>query len=291
MDTELLRTFIEVTRVRNFGKAAENLCVSPSTISARIRQLETQLGLSLYLRGHHKIELTPAGERMLRHARFILGAWESAYEDVALSEAQGKRLVIAGVHSLWDTFLQEWLNTISREHANLGLRVEESTSKRVTERLGRGSIDLGFLYEPPKIREIVVEAVRTVPLILVSTRRGIDCNSALASGYIRVEWGTTFASLQESYFPQRPIAAVRVNTGRLALHMLLRNEGAAYLPEEMVRRYLSLETLHRVVDAPIIEMQAYAAYRVHGEHRDLISELLDQLNGVPSTPIQPPTDG
>ena len=55
------------------------------------------LGLSLFSRGHHHIGLTPAGERMERHARFLLDAWERAYEDTALSERHQRRLVVAGV--------------------------------------------------------------------------------------------------------------------------------------------------------------------------------------------------
>ncbi len=274
MDTLLLNTFIEVCRVRNFGKAAENLCVSPSTVSARIRQMETQLGLSLFTRGHHKIGLTPAGERMWRHAKFLVGAWERAVEEVALSTSQHSRLVVAGVTSLWDIFLQDWLNRVYARMPDLGLRVEENSSKHVTEKLGRGVIDLGFLYEPPKLREIAVEAVRTIPLVLVSSRPGLSPADAVGSGYIRVEWGTTFSSLHESHFPQRPIAQVRVNTGRLALGIMLQSHAAAYLPEEMVAPHLRSGKLHRVATAPVIELQSYAAYLVRGEHHNLIRELI-----------------
>jgi DNA-binding transcriptional LysR family regulator len=44
MDTQLLRTFLEVHRTRHFGRAADNLYVSQSAVSARIRQLEEELG-------------------------------------------------------------------------------------------------------------------------------------------------------------------------------------------------------------------------------------------------------
>ncbi len=50
MDTELLRTFIEVSKTRHFGRAAENLYLTQSAVSFRIRQLEQQLGVSLFAR-------------------------------------------------------------------------------------------------------------------------------------------------------------------------------------------------------------------------------------------------
>ena len=99
MDIEQLKTFLEVERMRNFRKAAENLCISPSAISARIRQLEQTLGLALFRRDRQKVSLSPAGERFKRHARFILGAWERAHEEIALSDQVDKRLTVAGVRS------------------------------------------------------------------------------------------------------------------------------------------------------------------------------------------------
>lgn len=48
MDTELLKTFLEVSRTRHFGRAAESLYLTQSAVSFRIRQLENQLGESFH---------------------------------------------------------------------------------------------------------------------------------------------------------------------------------------------------------------------------------------------------
>ncbi|WP_417228410.1 LysR substrate-binding domain-containing protein [Amphritea sp.] len=277
MDTVLLETFLEVTRTRNFNKASGNLCVSSSTISARIKQLEELLGLTLFVRRHHEIGLTPAGERMERHARFILSAWERAYEDTALSERHQRRLVIAGVSSLWDIFLQDWLNDIYQNVPALGLRAEESTPLRVVEKLEQRMIDVGFMYEPPQLQGMAVQEVVSVPLVLVSSQQEITVEQAVSEGYVRVEWGTTFAALHEAHFPQRPLAPVRVNSGRVALNLILSCGGAAYLPLPTIEPELDDGRLYRVNSAPIIEMKAYAAYNLHGEHRDLIVNLLGRF--------------
>lgn len=277
LDTQLLETFLEVGRLRNFGKAADSLCVSPSTVSARIRQLEAHLGLALFTRGHHQIGLTPAGERMERHARFILGAWERAYEDTALSERHQRRLVVAGVASLWDIFLQDWLNDIYEAYPALGVRAEESTPLRVVEKLEQNMTDVGFLYDTPRIRGVGVEEIANIPLVMVASRPDIAIEQAISNGYIRVEWGTAFASIHESYFPQRLLARGRVNSGRIALNLLLECGGAAYLPQDIVMPWCRQQRLFDVEDAPSIELKAYVAYRLHGEHRELIHELLKRL--------------
>ncbi|MDO6563768.1 LysR family transcriptional regulator [Amphritea sp. 1_MG-2023] len=277
MDLVLLQTFIEVAQTRNFGRAADNLYVSSSTVSARIKQLEAVLGLSLFIRKHHEVSLTPAGEGFERHARFILNAWERAYEDTALSDRHKKRLVVAGVSSLWDIFLQDWLSDIYNAIPNISLRAEESTPLRVVEKLEQGLIDIGFMYEQPSLKGFRVREVATVPMLLVSTQADVVVDKAIAEGYIRVEWGTTFAGLHEAAFPQRPLARVRANSGRVALNLMLSSGGAAYLPQVIASPLLDEGKLYQVSDAPIIEMTAYAAYHLHGEHRALISSLLDRL--------------
>ncbi|OUS26423.1 LysR family transcriptional regulator ['Osedax' symbiont bacterium Rs2_46_30_T18] len=277
MDTLLLKTFLEVTRTRHFAKAAENLHVAPSTVSTRIRQLEQNLGLNLLIRNHQQVAVTPAGERLMKHARHILSAWDRAFEDVALAEKLKKRLVIAGPSSLWDIFLQDWLNILYRERTNIGLRAEESSPLRVVEKLDRGLIDLGFLYEQPKIQDMSVVEIQDITLILVADSPTRQAHKAMSEGYIRVEWGTTFNVLHEAHFIDRPLAAVRVNSARIALELILKAGGCAYLPKRMVIEHLASGQLHKVLDAPEIPMKAYAAYSLHGENKDLICQLLELI--------------
>ncbi|MFQ5642258.1 MAG: LysR family transcriptional regulator [Thiogranum sp.] len=279
MDIEQLKTFLEVGRMRNFRKAAENLFISPSAVSARVRQLEQTLGLSLFRRDRQKVSLTPAGERFERHARFILAAWERAHEEIALSEQVDKRLVIAGIASLWEIFLQDWLNGIHCSAPLIGLRAEASTAKRIVQKLEQGVIDLGFLYEPPQLRDMVIQEVRDISLIMVSNQQDQAIEDALAEDYVRVDWSTSFSSLHQYHFPQRPIAAVRSNVGTIALSLVENCGGAAYLPASLVAEKLARRKLHRVAGAPEISLKAYAVFPVHGEHRMLIEQLLERLPG------------
>ena len=68
MDTELARTFLAVIAAGNFITAAERLHVTQSTVSARIRALEDQLGCILFVRNKAGTVLTSAGRQFQRHA-------------------------------------------------------------------------------------------------------------------------------------------------------------------------------------------------------------------------------
>ena len=72
MDTELLKTFLEVSRTRHFGRAAEALYLTQSAVSFRIRQLENQLGVNLFTRHRNNIRLTTAGEKLLPYAETLM---------------------------------------------------------------------------------------------------------------------------------------------------------------------------------------------------------------------------
>ena len=65
--------------------------------------------------------------------------------------------------------------------------------------------------------------------------------------------------------------------GRIALGLLLECGGAAYLPQDIVAPWCDRQRLFVVKDAPVIELKAYVAYHWHGEHRELISELIEHL--------------
>lgn len=84
MDTELLKTFLEVSKTRHFGRAAESLYLTQSAVSFRIRQLETQLGTNLFTRHRNNIRLTVAGERLIPYAESLMNTWLLAKKRLAM---------------------------------------------------------------------------------------------------------------------------------------------------------------------------------------------------------------
>ncbi|BAZ92704.1 transcriptional regulator [Thiohalobacter thiocyanaticus] len=275
METELLRTFLEVHRMHSFSQAAENLSVTPSAVSARIRQLEGEIGRPVFRRSSQQVTLTPAGERLLRHAQGIVQAWERAQR--AAGEDERTQIVVAGVASFWDIFLQDWLNRVYRELPGIAPWVEVSTAARVAEKLIQGDVHLGFLYSPPQHAGLVLREVERMELVLVSTRPGQAPEEALARDYVFVNWGTAFSSQHDRQFPHRPPGAARSNSGRVALGLIQACGGGAYLPLALVRRDLDAGRLYRLEDAPVFELHAYAAWSARGEHAELVERMLGCL--------------
>lgn len=280
MDIELLKTFLEVNRTRHFGRAANNLFLTQSAVSARVRQLEQALGVALFERRRNDIRLTPAGKRLLKHAELILNAWNRARQDTSLAQDNRELLAIGGMFSLWDVLLQDWIHTLHRSIPNLVLQAEAHSMEDLVRRLLDGVLDLAFTFEPPQLAELEVQTITSIKLTMVSTRRGISARQAVGEGYVMVDWGSSFLTQHARHFPDMPVPAVRMGLSRMALSFLLSCGGAAYLVEPMVREHLRRRKLHRVQDAPVIQRQVYAVFPHRSARAKLVLKALSYLNPV-----------
>ena len=96
MDIDQLRTLLEVNRCRHFRRAADALYITQSTVSARIKKLEEELGVRLFERATRKVQLTPQGHRLLPYAETIMALWQRAQQDVALADTAQQQLAAGG---------------------------------------------------------------------------------------------------------------------------------------------------------------------------------------------------
>ena len=77
MKIDHIRTFLEISNCGNFNRAAENLHVTQSTVSARVKAMEDRFGRILFTRGHSGVELTSAGQHFREYALNIQRLWQA----------------------------------------------------------------------------------------------------------------------------------------------------------------------------------------------------------------------
>lgn len=277
MDIDLLRTFLEVYRTRHFGRTAENLYLTQSAVSARIRLLEETLGAPLFTRTRNDIQLTPAGARMLKYAEAILNAWNRARQDAALGEEAKVSLAIGASYSLWDILLQDWMHRLYGTMPRVALQAEAHGPEMLIRKLLDHALDVAFMFEPPQMAELEVREVASIKLIMVADRPNLTAREAVGNGYIMTDWGTSFAIAHARHFPDMPPPAVRMGLGRMALAFLLHNGGATYLAQQMASEHLASGRLHRVDDAPVIDRQVYVVYPLASERKPLLEQALGLL--------------
>lgn len=280
MDIGILKTFLEVYRTRHFGQAAENLFLTQSAVSARIRLLEQTVGVPLFTRNRNNIELTPAGLKLLKHADSILTTWSRARQEIAIEDSAQIPLAIGGVPSMWDILLQQWLNTLLSHNEKLSVHAEVHGAEMLVKRLVDGMLDIAFLFEAIQMPELIVEEICQISLIMVSSQNGVTAEQATANNYVFVDWGTSFSITHAQHFPEMPPPRLHVQLGRLAQSYLDNCGGAAYLAAAMVQDELESKRLFKVEDAPVIKRVAYAAFPHNSDQREFIDSLLSSLRST-----------
>lgn len=273
MDAGLLKAFLEVNRSRHFGRAANNLFISQSAVSARIKQLEDELGQRLFTRDRNNIELTTAGRKFLIYAENILNTWNRARQEIAIPEGIDTLLSIAALPSIWDIFLEDWLCWTHKNYHATALQADVMRTDSIMRNLLDGTIDLGFVFDPPKTPQLLVKELTPVSLVMVSSQNSISAEAAVRENYVLVDWGTAFAMLHARQYPDAPPPILRAGVGRIALSFINQCGGSAYLPEAMVEQHIGT-SLHLVADAPVIHKDAYAIYSQTSNKLATINDVL-----------------
>lgn len=278
MDIDLLKTFLEVNRTRHFGRAADNLYLSQSAISARIRQLEELVGSPVFTRDRNDIRLTAKGKKLLSHAESIVTAWNRARQEVSLGSDIEQSIAIGGTPSLWDISLQNWIFRIYRDMPEIAIAAEADNSDILFRRLLDGTLDLALTFEGPSLGKFAVKELSGVDLVLVSTTDNQTIDGALSEKYFLVDWGTSFLTAHAQEFRDYPVPRVQFALGRLAHDFLMQVGGSAYLARTMIETELQSGELHLVGGAPVIRRPVFATYPDQSDKRQLIETILEKLS-------------
>ena len=273
MDIELLRTFLEVSRTRHFGQAAEAMFLTQAAVSSRIKTLEKMLGVQLFDRVKRDIQLTPEGHRLVTRADFLISEWRKIRQETSAGGAK-QQLSVGGSLRLWDVLLQDWLIRMRTALPEIALIAESHTPDLLTRKLLDGVLDLAFMLEPPQLEVLQIRDIGGLPLRLVTDRPDVTLEEALSTDYLMVDWGLTHALQHRRLFPDAPEPLTRLASGTMALSYIQALGGAAYLPESMVQDAVKDKSLFLVEDAPLIEHRVHAVYPVRTGRKALIDEVL-----------------
>ena len=278
MDIDLLKTFLEVSHTRHFGKAAENLYLTQSAVSARIRQLENLLGCPLFIRTRHNIRLTVAGERLVPHAQTILTTLHQARQGIALVRNQ-QHLALGAASSIWDILLLEQVIQLMAADTALYLQAESMSPESLSRRLLERSLDLCVMFEPPKMDEFLSTVLTSVDLILVASEQHERdwLPTAPENRWLLMEWGGNFSSELARALPDLPLPVLQTNSVHIALETLLRLGGCSYLPATVASPYLANGQLWHMTAAPTIRRNVYISWRRDNHNLPNLDQIIQTL--------------
>jgi DNA-binding transcriptional LysR family regulator len=265
MDIVAARTFLEIVKTGSFIRAAANLHVTQTAVSARVRVLEEQLDRQLFIRNKAGARLTPAGDQFLRYATTLVQVWERARHDVAMPVGRENVVTVGGEHSLWNPLLLDWLVWMRTECSDVAIRAEIDVPERLIDQVQEGIVDLAVMYAPPPRTGVVAELLLEEALVAVSTKAEPD--EDWWEDYVFVDWGPEFRSNHHAAFPDAPSPVVSVNHGPLALDYILQVGGSGYFRMEAARPHLESGRLKLVPGKPRFSYSIYALYSAKADER------------------------
>src|SRR5690606_13637554 len=125
-----LRLFLHIDETRNLTKAAERAFLSAPAASMRIKQLEEDFHTPLLLRQTKGVELTPAGERMVKHIRLVFNQLECMHSELQpfVSGVKARVRLLANSTAA-NTFLPGVLSAFLAEQPDIDIALEECSSR------------------------------------------------------------------------------------------------------------------------------------------------------------------
>lgn len=244
-----LRLFVHIAEANNLTKGAQRACLSPAAASARLKTLEQQLGSRLFYRGSRGVELTGAGETLLRHARVVLRQVEHLKSEFASygAEATGHIRIFANTTAVTE-FMPEILAQFLATRPGVTVDLQERLTRDIVRGVIDGSTDLGIVSGQVPTNELQALHFSTDRLVLatpvghpLSGRKKIAFADSLAYEHIGLHEGSTlhaFLSMLTERGNHRLTVRIQVRSFEAMCRMIEAGVGVGVLPDSAATRHM-----------------------------------------------------
>lgn len=272
MDVRFLSTFLEVSRTRHFGKAAENLYLTPAAVSARIKHLEESFNTLLFTRVRNGIQLTPAGESLVPFARSIEQSLKQAR--AALAQEDVAFLACGLSANASELLLPELSDVLSEHMPNASVKAEVLSAEQLSRQLHERTIEIAFTHEPLKSADIENVLVCNEALQMYSDHQ--DITQLCAQNYLHIEWCSEVSHALSTHYPQIKQSHFRTNSVNIALKQFQSKGGFLLLPPTIADRLNILKADGSKHIDGLLQLNTFMVCMKDGRH-PILEELITRL--------------
>lgn len=160
MELRHIRYFLAVAEEMSFTRAAEKLCIAQPPLSRQIKDLEEELGVPLFLRKPHALQLTDEGQVFRQYAVRVLDLVRRSEEDVREMQTGLHGVIyLATVEGHAPKLFSQWIAGFQKENPHVTYNLWNGNSDDVLNRLMKGLCELAIIMEPHN-----AEGVYSVPV-------------------------------------------------------------------------------------------------------------------------------
>ncbi len=143
-----MRYFVEAAKTLNFSEAAKTLCITQSTLSQQIRQLEQELDAQLFERNSHAVTLTEVGNTLLPHAQRTLCEAETCRDRVRDLQQMLTGELNIGVTFTFSPILTETLIDFMKQYPHVKLNIFYKPMSELMDMLRSRLVDFVLAFKP-----------------------------------------------------------------------------------------------------------------------------------------------
>ena len=244
MDIRNVKTFVRVAELKSFTKAAEKLNYVQSTVTAQIKQLEKELGYSLFDRIGKNISLTVMGESFLGIAYELLKVSEKA-EKLNANSSEIKGVLRVGVsESLLISVFKDLIPEFKAKFKNIDLRIRSGHTVDLLEQLRQNNLDLLFVSKirntAPDLRCYYARKEKSVFVSGIDYEKingKVTADNIFKHNFIITEREGMYYSVLSKLAAERNASVndwIEVDNVLVIIELVKRGMGVAFLPEYLI---------------------------------------------------------
>jgi len=286
--TPNLLAFEAVARRRSFALAASELHLTASAISHQVARLESQLGVRLFERSAHGVNVSRAGQKYLERVGGALAAIGAATED--LRQGVGNSLYVHSAPSIASLWLMPRLREFAQAYPEISLNLSAAHTQ---SDFALGQADIDIRYGVPQWSDLVIEPLfeeRIIPLASPDFIRENRLKRSeqlltvplILSNVNVVKWSDWFAEFTDGRAPDR--FSVQFDRAQMAIDAATQGLGVALESATLASRHLADGRLKPVLgsEAAIRVEAHFAVYPAQHAKRPPVEAFLTWLRNETS---------
>src|SRR5215472_6973628 len=241
-----LRYFLAVAGAGSFSRAADRLGISQPSISQQMRDMEENLGVSLFQRRGKRILLTAAGLIFQEHARAILRQLENFLDELSRDSVQLRGALHLGIVPWLDVALvPQLLGRFAARHPNVNLTVTGISSDDIETALEEGRLDVGLGFLTRHSPNLHYERLCTDQFALIvagnhpwANRRMVDFSKLHQQRLLQLPDSFVMRRMSDEICRKhmvRPHVIAEINAIETLLRSLGPSQAAALMPKIALR--------------------------------------------------------
>ena len=284
MNTEELKTFIFLSKVKNFTLAAEKLCIAQSTVTNRIIELEKEVGKRLFSRGSKTVTLTEAGEIFLRYAERILELQDTSIEEMNALSSHSRKFTIGAINATYEVYVKPLVDECLKDNPVTSIKVMLGHSLDLIQLLQDNMLDMVFSAVPLKRSGYNCDVYDEDRVALVCGKgkneypNGVTKEQLAKLPYLMCDLTLSEAGVFiRALFPKNHVFKLDVDNTSKLLPYLEKGLGYAFLPYKFVKDKLQDGSLEEVSlkDFTAPKITTYLIYRQNYDIKRFLENKFD----------------